>query len=154
MTADRDLARYRALAQLLDAAFRVPGTNWRFGIDPLLGLVPGLGDGIGALLGGYGIVVARRLGAPAAVQAHMLLNVTFDLVSGVVPVAGDAVDFFFQSNRRNLALLERWNRAPHAAHRQSVFTLVAIATALVLAILATAAIGWFAIRAVVRLFGG
>jgi hypothetical protein len=153
MTEYGGLERYRALAQLLDAALRIPGTNWRFGIDPLLGLVPGLGDALGALLGAYGILVARRLGAPAAIQGHMLLNLSFDLVAGIVPVVGDALDFAFRSNRRNLALLERWLAAPHATRRQSRLTLAAIAAALALCIAAGAAAGFYLLRAGARLLG-
>ena len=96
------------LSYLLDQAFRVPGTNWRFGIDSLIGLIPGLGDIIGSLVGGYSLWIARQLGAPASVQARMVLNLVVDGVIGIVPFAGDLFDFAFKAHSRNYALLSRW----------------------------------------------
>src|SRR5512134_3241806 len=98
----RDLARLRAITQLFDQAFQVPGTKWRFGLDALFGLVPGLGDIAGALVAVYAMRVARNLNAPPAVQMHMLVNIALDAVIGMVPVAGDLFDFAFKAQTRNL----------------------------------------------------
>src|SRR5215208_4813193 len=101
------LARARTLARLLDSAAKVPGTGIRFGADAILGLVPGLGDVAGAVLSGYLVLLAQRLGAPRAVVLRMLGNVAVDTLGGTVPLIGDLFDVAFKSNSRNLALLER-----------------------------------------------
>ncbi len=133
------LAAARLLARLLDDAVAIPGTSFRVGIDPLLGLVPGLGDALAALLGGWLLVLASRLGAPRPLVARMGLNVALDLVIGLVPGAGDVLDFFWKSNRRNLQLLEDWRARPAAVARESAARVVGL-TVLVLAL--AAAVGF------------
>src|SRR3954468_14187572 len=83
------IARIDALATLLDTAFVVPGTNIRFGLDALIGLVPGIGDAITTLMSLYIVREARALGAPRWLIARMLANVALDGVVGVVPLVGD-----------------------------------------------------------------
>ncbi|MEZ5498700.1 MAG: DUF4112 domain-containing protein [Steroidobacteraceae bacterium] len=107
----RHLARYRFLAQLFDAALRVPGTAWRVGIDPLIGLVPVLGDFAGALLASWGIWVAHRLGVPRRAKLRMAANVLIDALGGSVPLVGDLFDAGYKANLRNLAIIERHLRA-------------------------------------------
>ena len=102
--ADR-VARIDALAQLLDSAFVLPGTNIRFGIDALIGLVPGIGDAITTFMSLYIVNEARALGAPRRLIARMLANVALDSVVGAVPFLGDAFDVMWRANRRNLTLL-------------------------------------------------
>jgi hypothetical protein len=116
---DASVGRARALARLLDSAVTVPGTNIRFGADSLIGLIPGLGDIAGAVLSGYIVLVATRLGAPASVVARMLLNIGVDTVVGSVPVLGDLFDVAWKSNQMNVALLERHLGAPIATRRTS-----------------------------------
>jgi hypothetical protein len=108
MTDPRDpLARPRALARLLDTAVRIPGTNMRFGLDPLLGVVPGLGDLAGAALSGHLVLVASRLGAPRSVIVRMIGNVAIDTLGGTIPLVGDLFDAGWKANTRNLELLDR-----------------------------------------------
>lgn len=102
--ADR-IARIDALATLFDTAFLVPGTNIRFGLDALIGLVPGIGDAITTAIALYIVNEARALGAPKLLVARMLANVALDGVVGAVPLVGDAFDVAFRANRRNMALL-------------------------------------------------
>jgi hypothetical protein len=104
--ADR-VARIDALAQLLDSAFVLPGTNIRFGIDALIGLVPGIGDLISTALSLFIVREARALGAPRWMVARMLGNVAFDTVVGAVPLLGDVADVAFRANRRNVAMLRK-----------------------------------------------
>jgi hypothetical protein len=115
----RELDRLRAIARLFDQAFVVPGTKWRYGIDALFGLVPGLGDVVGALVAVYALRVARTLGAPGAVQLHMLGNIAIDALVGTVPLIGDLFDFVFKAQTRNLALLDAWVGAPERTARRS-----------------------------------
>ena len=100
--------RARSIARLLDTAFRVPGTNIRFGLDGILGLIPGVGDVTGAALSGYVILTAARAGAPNTLLARMLVNVGLDALVGAVPVLGDIFDVAFRANVRNSALLDAW----------------------------------------------
>lgn len=102
------IARIDALATLLDTAVSVPGTNVRFGLDALLGLVPGIGDVITTAMALYIVHEARQLGAPGLVIARMLANVALDGLVGAVPVLGDAFDVMWRSNRRNMRLLQEW----------------------------------------------
>ena len=85
----------------------MPGTRWRFGLDGLAGLVPGVGDSLTALVGLYMLLEARRAGAPGGLLARMLGNVAVDWAVGSVPVLGDLFDFAFKAHRRNADLLRR-----------------------------------------------
>ena len=101
------LRRLERLAHWMDGAFRLPGTRWRFGLDGILGLVPGAGDSLTALVGAYVILEAYRAGAPASLIARMLGNIGLDWAVGSVPLLGDVFDFAFKSHRRNVDLLRR-----------------------------------------------
>lgn len=103
-------ARIDALGTLLDVAFVVPGTRIRFGIDALIGLVPGIGDIITTALSLYIVSEAYSLGAPRHVIARMLANVALDGAIGAVPLIGDAFDVVWRADRRNVALLRDWLR--------------------------------------------
>lgn len=94
------------LVDLMDNRFRLPGTTYRFGYDGLLGLLPGIGDLITTALGFSVVYAAWKVDAPKRVMGKMLANLAFDAVIGSVPVAGDAVDFVFKANRRNLEILQ------------------------------------------------
>ncbi len=103
----RALRRLDRLAHLMDGAFRLPGTRWRFGLDGLLGFVPGIGDSVTALVSLYVLAEAWRLGAPPGLVLRMLGNAGLDWAVGSVPLLGDVFDLAFKANRRNLALLRR-----------------------------------------------
>lgn len=92
---------------MLDSAFKVPGTSIRFGWDPILGLVPGLGDAVTTLFGCLIILQAIQMRIPRVIQLRMALNVLIDAVLGVVPFVGDLFDFAWRANDRNFRLLER-----------------------------------------------
>lgn len=124
------MTRVRRLARLLDSALRIPGTNVRFGLDAVIGLVPGLGDAAGAALAAYLVLLAARLGAPQAVVLRMLLNVTVDAVAGAVPVLGDLFDVGWKANTRNIELLDRYLDAPAAVHAASRAMVAGIVVAL------------------------
>jgi len=100
------LRRVRRLTRWLDTAFRIPGIPVRFGLDGIIGLVPGLGDAVTAGVSVYLIREAARLGAPRPLLARMVANVGLDLVAGVVPVVGDLIDLAWKANVKNLSLLE------------------------------------------------
>ena len=104
-TRQQRIARIDALATLLDTAIVIPGTQIRFGLDALIGLVPGIGDVITTLLSLFIVSEARALAAPPLILARMIANVALDGVVGAVPLAGDVFDAAFRANRRNMALL-------------------------------------------------
>ena len=133
-----------ALTRLLDRAFRVPGTQWRFGLDAIIGLIPGLGDIVGSLVGAYSLWIAQRIGAPGAVQARMVLNLAVDGIVGLVPLAGDLFDFAFKAHSRNLALLSQWLQTPHQTRRSS--SMVVVVAVLVLLALLVGAV-WLLVSA-------
>ncbi len=108
LTREQRLARLDALAKLLDVAFILPGTNIRYGIDGLIGLIPVLGDIITTAISLWLVREARALGAPWHVTMRMLGNVALDGVVGMVPLAGDAFDVMFRANVRNVRMLRRW----------------------------------------------
>ena len=127
------VARARGLARLLDDLIRIPGTNIGIGLDPVIGLIPGLGDVIGGVMSSYILLVAAQEGAPTSVLIRMLGNIALDSVVGVVPVVGDLFDVGMKSNRRNVDLLERYLGSPREtkAASRGVVALVFLAVALV-----------------------
>lgn len=94
-------------ANLLDSRFRIPGTNVRFGIDPLISLLPGLGDIATPIFTVMLLVQGVRQGVPKVVLLRMLGNALVDAAVGAVPIAGDVGDLFWRANNKNLRLLER-----------------------------------------------
>jgi hypothetical protein len=109
--------RIEAMEMLLERAIQVPGTRLRFGADSVLGLVPVLGDVITAAMGAWLIWEARNLGMSKFHLARMSGNVAFDTLVGFVPLLGDAFDFLFKSNSRNLRIVKRWLDKHHPATR-------------------------------------
>ena len=103
----RGLELLRRWARMFDSAFRIPGTQIRFGIDPILGLVPGVGDLASPVLSLFMIWQGTRLRVPKVVLARMVFNALIDAISGVVPVLGDLFDFGWKATEWNMALLER-----------------------------------------------
>ncbi len=97
--------RTERVSVLLDSAVRIPGTRWRFGLDALIGLVPGLGDVVGVVLSSWFLLEGARVGAPASMLWRMAGNIALDAVLGFVPVLGDVLDVAFKANRRNARLL-------------------------------------------------
>ncbi|MBP7621546.1 MAG: DUF4112 domain-containing protein, partial [Gemmatimonadales bacterium] len=101
------LAHLRRATTLLDDGIRLPGTSFRFGLDPLLGLVPGVGDVAGAALSAAIITAAVRNGVSRFTLVRMAGNVALNATLGIVPLLGDLFDAAWKANRRNLILLER-----------------------------------------------
>ena len=97
----------RRVSRLLDSGYQVPGTSYRFGLDPVLGLVPGIGDLISPLFTIALLWQSHDLRLPRVVQLRMLFNVVIDTVVGMIPVAGDLFDFAWKANDMNMALLDR-----------------------------------------------
>ena len=101
-----DLVALRKFARVMDEAFVIPGTNFRFGLDAAVGLIPGVGDVVGGVLSSWIVVGALRHRVPARIIARMVANIVIDLLFGAIPVAGDVFDFLFEENMKNMRLLE------------------------------------------------
>jgi hypothetical protein len=143
----RTLAALRKWSVLLDSAFRVPGTSLTFGLDPILGLIPGIGDLTTPFFAALLLVHAVRLRIPRVVQLRMLINAAIDLAIGFVPLIGDAFDFGWKANVRNLALLERYARPGSKASRGDwVFVLVVIGVLAAIAVIPLFFAAWLLSR--------
>jgi hypothetical protein len=126
---EQRLKALRHISRLLDSAFVVPGTEYRIGLDPILGLVPGLGDLTSPLFAMALLWQSRDLGIPRVVQLRMIFNVAIDALVGLLPLAGDVFDFAWKANDRNFALLERYayeHRRPSAGDWLFVSTLIVL----------------------------
>ena len=140
---DPALPALRKWAVLLDSAFQVPGTNMRFGLDPVVGLIPGVGDLVTAFFSVMILLHSVRLRIPKVVIARMLLNTGVDLLVGAVPLVGDLFDAGFKANLKNLSLLER-----HAQRRVKprtedyVFVGICVAVIALLAVLPLLVLWW------------
>ena len=135
------LERLRTMTRVLDTALRIPGTRYRFGLDPLIGLVPGIGDAIGAIFSTFIIWQAARLGAPKATLLRMFANVGVDTLVGEIPLLGDLFDFGWKSNTMNLNLLEEHLQRPAAARRGSRRVLLLLGARLLLLFVGAIALG-------------
>ena len=145
------IRRMRSLAWLLDNSIPLPG-GWRIGLDPIIGLVPGLGDAIGALLSAFIISEARSLGAPRSILLRMIGNVAIDTVLGAIPFAGDIFDAAFKANSRNLALLARYQLDPIRSRRSSRFVVLGFSLLLAVLVAFVIAVPVLVIIALSKLF--
>lgn len=137
-TASSRMMRY---ARLLDSSIRLPG-GFRIGIEGLIGLVPGIGDAVGALLSSVILVEAYREGISIPVLLRMLVNIGLEMTLGAVPVIGDIFDFVFKANLRNARLMERHLEDATATRRRSMAWVIALAAALIVLIVLVAVVLW------------
>jgi len=149
---EQRLRRLRQVSRLLDSAFQLPGLPYRFGLDPIIGLVPGIGDLVSPLFTIGLLWQAHDLGLPRVVQLRMIGNVAIDAVVGAVPLLGDLFDFAWKSNDMNMALLETHASEERSPSRSdwffvAVLSLVVLALAalpvLVLWMIVSAVAGWW-----------
>jgi len=153
-TEETALAQLRGLSRVLDGAITIPGTGIRFGLDPIIGLVPVVGDWIGAALSGYIIVQGARLGASGATLMRMTGNPVVDLMAGSVPVLGDIFDLGFRANERNLALISAHMQSPATRRRSDLAVVVGvIGGLLVVAVTVIALSTWLVYSLLQAIFG-
>jgi hypothetical protein len=128
-----DLRALDSASRLMDSVFRIPGTRIRFGLDPLLGLIPGLGEGLSAAISGGLAIAMLRHGANGPLVLRMVGNIALDSLVGSVPLLGDLFDVAFKANRRNLRLLIRFHE--QGGSRGPVWPWLLLATALLLGLI-------------------
>jgi hypothetical protein len=121
---ERSIWIARALARLLDTSIRVPGTSIRIGLDPLIGLIPGVGDAIAGLAGSLILLLASQFPLPKIVLVRMALNIVINNLLGAIPALGDLFSVWFKSNVRNVELLERHASSDGHASTLSDWTFV------------------------------
>jgi hypothetical protein len=131
----------------------VPGTNLRFGLDPLLGLIPGAGDAVGAVLAGWILVEAVRLGASRATLVRMAGNVALDAILGAVPIIGDIFDFAWKANLRNVTLLKRHLMDPPRARRADRLFSACVLGGVIVLIVGALTLGILLTRSLLRAVG-
>ena len=122
---------FKWLALIMDEFVRVPGTQFRFGLDPLIGLVPGLGDTGSALVSAFALIQAVRLGVPKILLARMSVNILVNEIIGIVPIVGDAFSFWFKSNARNYQIIKEHMGAPPVSRRSDWIFVIAVLVLLV-----------------------
>jgi hypothetical protein len=133
-SADRaqKLAQLRSLARTMDSVFVIPGTNFRVGLDGLIGIIPGIGDFAGLVISCYFLLLAAQLQIPKVVLARMGVNIVIDTLVGAVPFFGDLFDFVWTANRKNMELIERHLNNPRHVESRSGFYMVGVGLAVVL----------------------
>lgn len=109
MSTKADIEKLERLAIWMDSRFVIPGTSIRFGVDSLLGLIPGIGDTVTAISGAYLIRQAHKHGVPKRGMAQMIWNVFIDWLIGLIPLLGDIFDIGWKANRKNVEIIKKYN---------------------------------------------
>jgi len=125
------------ISRLMDSAFVIPGTNIRFGLDPIIGLLPGIGDGATALTSLMLFLKSAAYGVPKIVLARMALNIVLNTSLGAVPVVGDAFSFWFKSNDRNYELFRKHAGLPNTSTKADWTFVIALVGGLALVLVLT-----------------
>jgi hypothetical protein len=149
---ETDMESLDRLARLLDDFIRIPFLNVRVGLDPILGLVPWVGDTLTALFSLYLIGCAVQYRAPKVIVMRMAMNVAFDYLLGIIPFVGDASDFFVKSNRWNMNLLRRYAQDRRRPSLSDYLFVTTVIGALVLLIAGGVALIFYSLKAVGRLW--
>ena len=141
---------FRWLALIMDEFLRLPGTKFRFGLDPILGLVPGIGDTASAIVSALALLQAARYGLPKVVLARMSLNILINELVGIIPGVGDAFSFWFKSNARNYRILQEHAAGPRKARRSDWLFVIAVLLLLFLIVCAGIVISFFVLHELLK----
>ena len=137
---EKKVNRLRRLSRVLDNAIPIPGTPYRIGLDPILGIVPGGGDTVTGALGAYIVVEAARMGLPPKVIGQMVTNIVFDSVAGTIPILGDLFDIGWKANVKNIVLLEKHLQIDTKTKKNSPLFLIGLILLLAIIVLGFAAL--------------
>jgi len=136
------------LAYYLDGLFRVPGTGWRFGLDPLIGLIPNVGDTLTSFASFYILLAGVRYGVPKITLLRMAFNIGLDYLVGTIPFIGDAFDFFWKSNQQNMDLIRTRATGKDNATTSDYLFVFGIIGVLILLLIASIMISLYVIGAI------
>ena len=146
---------FRLIALFMDNLIRVPGTKFRIGLDPIIGLIPGIGDTGAALVSAMALIQAARQGMPKIVLARMATNILVNEAIGIVPVIGDAFSFWFKSNARNYELIKQYSTGTRRGSTRSDWVFViGVLIALVLIVCTGIALTLFLLKQLLTLMPG
>lgn len=145
---------FRWIALVMDDLIRLPGTRFRFGIDPLIGLIPGLGDTGSAMVSAMALIQAARYGVPKIILGRMATNILLNELIGIVPVIGDAFSFWFKSNARNHELIKQHTTGRRKAGRGDWIFVFGVLVVLVAIVCVGIAVSLFVLGQLLQLVGG
>jgi hypothetical protein len=145
---------FRWIALIMDNLLRVPGTKFRIGLDPLLGLIPGLGDTASAVVSALALVQAARRGLPKIILARMSLNILLNELIGIIPGIGDAFSFWFKSNARNYQILQTHAAGLAKPRRSDWIFVIGVLCVLFLVVCLGLIASFIVLREIARLFTG
>ena len=145
---------FRWLALIMDEFLRFPGTKIRFGLDPIIGLLPGIGDVSSAIISAVALIHAARYGVPKILLARMATNILINELVGIIPGLGDAFSFWFKSNVRNYKLLRRYSAAPTRSRKGDWIFLVAVLSLLFVIVCTGLIVSLLVLQAMWQLIAG
>lgn len=148
------IQRLRRFSHLLDNAIIIPGTGYRIGLDPLIGLIPGGGDTVGMIFSSAIVLEAARMGATKSVLGQMVFNILLETVAGTVPVLGDIFDVTWKSNVRNIVLLEDHLKIAHPTRPRNQGFAILLIIGLFLVFAACLTVSVFLLRWLLQTIGG
>lgn len=148
------LQRLRQLSHVLDNAIPIPGTGYRIGLDPILGLLPGAGDTVAGALSAYIVVEAARMGVPRETLLRMASNIVLEVVLGSVPMLGDIFDATWKANARNIELLENHVDLPQSGQVGDRKFLILLIIGLAIVIIGFATFSVLLVRLLISAIGG
>lgn len=149
--ASASLKRLRQISHVLDNAVGIPGSNIRFGLDPILGLLPGGGDVLTGLVSVYIVYEGAKMGLPAATLSRMGFNIVLDTLSGTVPVLGDLFDVTWKANSQNVALLEKHLANPVPSRGADRLFAGVVIVALLAMVIGMAALSFWIVKSLLSL---
>lgn len=144
---------FKWLALIMDEFLRVPGTKFRFGLDPIIGLLPGVGDTASAFISALALIQAARRGVPKILLARMSLNILVNEIVGIIPALGDAFSFWFKSNARNYRLLQQHIDRPTRSRKSDWIFVGAVLVLLFLIVCAGLLVSFFVLQQILKLLG-
>jgi len=147
------LQRIAKLTKLMDSQFKIPGTNFTFGLDPIIGLIPGFGVVFDYAISAYLMIAMIQNGASGRVVSKMLLNISIDGIVGAVPFLGNVFDFFYKANRKNLLLaVEHFEEGKHQGSAWPIVLPILLVLAIIFAIFAV--LSYYTIKFILVMLDG
>jgi len=144
---------FRWIATVMDELIAVPNTKFKFGLDPIIGLIPGIGDTASAIVSALVLIQGARRGLPKILLARMSLNILINEIVGIIPGLGDAFSFWFKSNKRNYELLLAHTAAPRRARTSDWLFVVAVLVILFVVVATGIFVSLLVLRAIGQLLG-